>query len=250
MEQSKSNLIVDLVGESWAGVIGDEFSKEYMAKVSAKVKWERGRTQVCPEPEDVFRAYKLTPFDKVKVVIIGQDPYYNGAADGLAFSFKDGRKIGGLQSLDVIFMELERDVMFGLYLDMNYDLSWLAEQGVFLLNTILTVERNKPLSHQSFGWQRFTGMTIANIIKHKENVVFMLWGSEAKNFYTKVVNELFLDDSKHLILTAVHPAYDLRNYNINMPDYKPNYPNTFYGCSHFSKANKYLEENGIKRIKW
>lgn len=243
--------IQEQLGEEWWEVLKDEFSKEYLQQLAAFISYKRKSLIIYPDKEDTFRAFRSTPFSDVKVVIIGQDPYHNGKADGLAFSYKDGLPdpvVGQLQSLDMVWREMERDVQFGLYLSFDYDLSWLAEQGVLLLNTILTVYKGKPNSHKKFGWQKFTAMAIKELMEDERPKVFMLWGKEAQDFFKKIETH-FMVIHNHLILTAPHPASDLYKLN-KIQELEPDYPNTFAGCGHFSKCNEYLKENKIEQIRW
>ena len=189
--------------------------KEYMDK------------EIYPEPKNVFNAFDLCPFDEVKVVILGQDPYHGkGQAHGLAFSVPEG--IAPPPSLQNIFKEIESDIGSE---NMSTDLTRWAQQGVFLLNSILTVIARSPTSHSDSGWEVFTDFVIKRLSDKREHLVFMLWGSFAKS------KSSYIDQSKHLILEAVHPSPLSAN-------------NGFFGCKHFSKANKYLEENGLEPIDW
>ena len=189
--------------------------KEYMDK------------EIYPEPKNVFNAFDLCPFDEVKVVILGQDPYHGkGQAHGLAFSVPEG--IAPPPSLQNIFKEIESDIGSE---NTSTDLTRWAQQGVFLLNSILTVIARSPTSHSDSGWEVFTDFVIKRLSDKREHLVFMLWGSFAKS------KSSYIDQSKHLILEAVHPSPLSAN-------------NGFFGCKHFSKANKYLEENKLEPIDW
>ena len=183
---------------------------------------------IYPHPKKIFNAFNLCPFDKVRVVILGQDPYHGkGQAHGLSFSVEKG--VPKPPSLQNILKEIQDDV--GVPIPENGDLSRLAEQGVFLLNSILTVEAGKPGSHASIGWEAFTDQMIELLSYEKEHLVFLLWGNYAKN---KIG---LIDAAKHCILRAPHPS--------------PFSAHTgFMGCKHFSKTNKYLEENSLKPIEW
>jgi uracil-DNA glycosylase len=248
--------MAERLGESWYKILQSEVRSERFFNLAKWVAIKRQGTIVYPEPEDLFKAYKLSPFDKTRVVIIGQDPYHDGCADGLCFSYKLGKKPPGKRkSLDIIFDEIEEDIKFGMYLSQDYDLKWLAEQGVFMLNTILTVQRNMPLSHSkrtlksNYGWEDFTGLSIAALANDERPKVFMLWGSEAKNAF-KVITEYFgIKDKGHLVLSAPHPAFDVRIVN-DFGDVKPNYPETFRGCKHFSQCNEYLKYYYNQEIIW
>jgi uracil-DNA glycosylase len=238
------------VGEHWYQILKEEFSKEYFINLGKWISYTRESKTIYPESEDVFRAFKLTPFNKVKVVILGQDPYYNGQADGLAFSYKDGESLGNTkQSLDILWEEMERDVQFGLYLSFDKDLEWLAEQGVFLLNTVLTVFRNQANSHANKGWEKFTMMSLYMIMKHHKNIVFLLWGSKALQTYNKVAVHFPFNENNHFTLEAPHPAADLYKRD-GLGMVIPDYPNTFAGCGHFSKCNQILKEHNIEEIRW
>jgi uracil-DNA glycosylase len=183
---------------------------------------------IYPSEENIFSAFNLTPFSEVKVVILGQDPYHGeGQAHGLCFSVKKDTLLP--PSLRNIFKEISED----LKIDMpkyNGDLTSWAQQGVFLLNTILTVEKDQPASHRQLGWEYFTDKVISILNQEKKHVVFLLWGNEAKK------KSLLIDSSKHLILESGHPS--------------PLSVRFFRGNKHFSRCNKYLIENGIKPIDW
>lgn len=227
-----------LIGEEWYEVMKDEFDKPYFKKISAWIKHRRENIfspKVYPKVEETFRAFQVTPFSQVKVVILGQDPYYSGVANGIAFATNNGLKIP--PSLKVIFDELENDVKFGLYLDQDYTLMTWAKQGVFWLNTILTVESGKPKSHANIGWEKFILRVLRELTCDVERKkVFMLWGNNAKR-YRKTI-----DNAGHLILEASHPQAE---------NYADEYgKGGFLGCRHFSKANEFLEEQGIETIKW
>jgi len=218
--------------DGWTDLLHQEFEKSYMKKVMKTLKHERKKTTVHPSSHQVFRAFQKTPLEEVKVIIIGQDPYTHEAANGLAFSYD-----GGYQeipaSLKNIFDELERDL--GLQtLTHNPDLTRWAEQGVLLLNTVLTVRHGQPSSHSNIGWQQFTRRVI-EIVGHEKArfKVFLLWGNHAQSFLDKGYIDLF----SHVGLRASHPSP--RSAHLS-----------FKGCSHFSKANTLLEENGYKPIQW
>jgi len=241
----------EIIGESWAKVIGSEFQKEYMQKLSAGLRQTRENKLkvIYPESEDVFKALKLCPFDKVKVVIIGKEPYYQGNADGLAFSYKKGERKGqGVQSLDVILDEIENDVYAGFNVNKDYELEYLAKQGVLLLNAVLTVEKNKPDSHANVGWQQFTSAIIMHILGRIGPKVFMLWGKDAQLIYHEAskFQTIFSDV---FLLKAYHPAYDLHKRD-SFGRITVKYPDGFTGCRHFSKANTFLLANQIGAIDW
>lgn len=247
----------DRLGESWFKVMKSEINDSKFMNLAMWIAQQRETFTIYPEPSDLFKAYKLCPFDKTQVVIIGQDPYHDGLADGLCFSYKDGmRPPGKKKSLDIIFQELEDDVKFGLYLDQDYDLKWLAEQGVFMINTVLTVRRGLPLSHSkrtlkcNYGWEDFTARSIMYLLKNERPKVFMLWGSEAQKIFKIVVDYFGIKNHGHKILEATHPAFDVRLCN-QFGEIKPNYPETFLGCKHFSQATEYLDYYyTTEKIRW
>jgi uracil-DNA glycosylase len=182
---------------------------------------------VYPAGGLIFNAFDTTPFQDVKVVILGQDPYHNpGEAMGLSFSVPQGIKTP--PSLQNIYKEINADL--ALSIPTHGDLTSWAEQGVFLLNAILTVEKNLPASHQKIGWQFFTDAIIKKLSTERAGIVFMLWGNFAKK------KKELIDTSKHLVLEAAHPS--------------PLAGGAFFGCKHFSQANDYLKKNGAKTIDW
>lgn len=216
------------IEESWKKVLKDEFEKDYFKKLSQFVKNEYLNSTVFPNPKNIFKAFEITPFDKVKVVIIGQDPYHGlGQANGLCFAVSDGQKLP--PSLVNIFKEIESDLKIETI--KNGDLSRWAKQGVFLLNSVLTVKANSPASHQGLGWETFTTAVIEKLSEQKENLVFILWGNYAKQ------KGQVIDRSKHLVLESPHPSPFSANSG-------------FFGCKHFSKTDKYLKEKGLIGIDW
>ncbi len=225
MDNSKGKINIE---EGWYEKLKDFFHTETWNGLSLFVKEEYKNKKVFPPPKEIFNAYNLCPFDKVKVVILGQDPYHNqGQAHGLSFSVKEN--IQSPPSLQNIFKEMKNDVNKQ---DANCsDLTYLAEQGVFLLNSILTVEAHKPQSHSGKGWEDFTDEAIKILSKEKQNLVFLLWGNYAKS------KASLIDENKHLILQSVHPSPFSAN-------------NGFFGCKHFSKTNDYLQKHNIEPIKW
>jgi uracil-DNA glycosylase len=213
---------------SWKEQLNEEFDKEYFIQLTDFVRKEYSTKQVFPSANNIFNAFELCPFDQVKVVIIGQDPYHGiGQAHGLCFSVDDG--IAFPPSLLNIFKEIERDLAKPLPKTGN--LSQWAKQGVLLLNATLTVEAHKAGSHQGKGWEKFTDAVIRKISDEKDHVVFMLWGNYAQQ------KGAFIDTSKHLVLKTVHPS-PLSAYR------------GFIGCSHFSLANTYLNSHGLNSITW
>ncbi len=214
---------------SWKEEMSEEFSKPYFAQIASFLKTEKkaGKIIYPPGPQ-IFNAFQYTPFNEVKVVIIGQDPYHNpGQANGLCFSVAD--KVAPPPSLVNIFKELVDDVEVAPPKSGNLE-KW-ARQGVLLLNASLTVEENKPMSHSKIGWDIFTDQVIRHVSDHRDHVVFMLWGRFAQN------KEVLINTAKHKILKAAHPS-PLSAYN------------GFVGCKHFSKANYWLREMGEKTIDW
>ena len=213
---------------SWKEKLSGEFEKPYFEKLTGFVKDEikNGKTIFPPGPL-IFNAFRLTPFDKVKVVILGQDPYHNpGEAMGLCFSVP--RDIKMPPSLKNIYKEIYTDT--GEEMPGHGDLTDWAEQGVFLLNAILTVEKNKAGSHKDIGWQTFTDAVIHALSSYRQHLVFLLWGNFAKS------KKQLIDTSKHLVLEAAHPS--------------PLAGGAFFGCRHFSQANNYLRQNGISPVTW
>ncbi len=216
------------IDESWKKILKDEFEKEYFADIKKNLvqEIEAGKT-IYPPGKLIFNAFDSTPFDKLKVVIIGQDPYHGkGQAMGLCFSVPKGIAVPA--SLKRIYKELNADV--GTTIPNHGDLTKWTEQGVFLINTVLTVEAGKPGSHRKIGWLDFTNAVIKNISDKKKGVVFLLWGNYAKE------KRSLIDTSKHHVLESAHPS--------------PLAGNRFFGNHHFSKTNKILEEQGLKPIDW
>lgn len=213
---------------SWKVVLEEEFNKPYFETLAAFLKEEKAKhTVIYPPGSLIFQAFNMTPFDRVKVVVLGQDPYHNpGEAMGLCFSVPKGIRIP--PSLQNIYKELQNDV--GVSIPSHGDLSRWAENGVFLLNAMLTVEKNKPGSHQSIGWQLFTDRVIQLLSEKRQGLVFLLWG----NFARKKAG--LIDASRHLILEAAHPS--------------PLAKGAFFGCKHFSKANAYLQSQGKSPVDW
>ncbi len=213
---------------SWKEVLADEFEKPYFSLLTSFVRKEYQTKQIFPPASLIFNAFNLCPFDKVKVVIIGQDPYHEvGQAHGLCFSVNDGVKFP--PSLVNIFKEIERD--YGKPMPQSGNLVRWANQGVFLLNATLTVCQGAAGSHQNKGWEEFTDRVIKEISERKKHVVFLLWGSYAQR------KGLVIDEKKHLVLKAVHPS-PLSAYR------------GFIGCGHFRKANEYLTQHGETPIEW
>ncbi len=221
------------IEDSWKAVfLEDEFAKPYFKDLADFVREEYKSGTIYPKPINIFRAFDLCPFNKVKVVIIGQDPYHGpNQANGLCFAVggTGGVEVAMPPSLKNIFKEIESDI--GIAPENNGDLSRWAKQGVLLLNATLTVRSNTPGSHQKKGWEEFTDAVIEKLSNEKSGLVFMLWGNYAKKKGEKI------DRKKHLVLEAQHPS-PFSAYN------------GFFGCKHFSKANKYLKEKGAREIDW
>ena len=216
------------IDESWRQVLQPEFDKPYFELLTNFVRRAYQTTQCFPPAGQIFRAFDLCPFDKVRVVIIGQDPYHDvNQAHGLCFSVQDG--VPAPPSLVNIYKELNRDL--GNPIPTSGNLTHWAEQGVLLLNATLTVEAHKAGSHQGKGWEELTDAAIQALNNQRSNIVFMLWGSYAQR------KGQFIDRRKHLVLTAVHPS-PLSAYR------------GFIGCGHFSQANKYLLQHGQSPIAW
>jgi uracil-DNA glycosylase len=229
----------------------EEFKKEYLQKLAAWLNHIRQSKVVYPDSQDVFRSLKLCPLTDTKVIILGQEPYYQGNADGLAFSYKDGFRAGqGMQALDVIFAEIERDCYDGFQVNMDYQLDYLAKQGVLLLNAVLTVFRGQVGSHKDIGWQNLTTRIIQSLIINQNPKVFMLWGNEAKLTYHKAyANAGYYIRDHNLVLEAYHPAYDLHKRD-SLGRLVLKYPDGFSGCGHFSQANRFLLQNNRMAIDW
>ncbi len=215
---------------TWQEAIGAEKNDSYFQHILAAVKAERQSGQVVyPPANEVFNAFKATEFGQVKVVILGQDPYHGaGQAHGLAFSVRPEVQVP--PSLLNIYKELADDIAGFRIPAHGYLQSW-AEQGVLLLNTVLTVRAGQAHSHASLGWERFTDCVIAQLNQGREHIVFMLWGSHAQK------KGAFIDRNRHLVLTAPHPS-PLSAYR------------GFFGCKHFSQANTYLQAQGEAPIDW
>ena len=212
----------------WREALRSQFDSPYFDALMNALKNTKSEGKIIYPPSQlIFNAYNITPPQHVKIVIIGQDPYHNpDEAMGLSFSVHKGKVIP--PSLKNIYKELTTDVKF---IPPNHgDLSSLATKGVFLLNSVLTVEKNNPGSHKNLGWQHFTDATISYLSDTKQNLVFMLWGNYAKN------KKGLIDNSRHLVLESAHPSPLARN--------------AFQGCRHFSKANEYLIANNIAPIDW
>ena len=213
----------------WQAVLKDEFEKPYFKNLVEFVKSEYTSNKCFPPGKQIFSAFNHTPFNKVKVVIIGQDPYHGpGQAHGLCFSV--GENVAVPPSLKNIFEEIKTDI--GSSLPKNGNLERWADQGVLLLNATLTVRAHQAGSHQNKGWEKFTDSVIEKLSKEREGLVFMLWGGPAKKKGAKV------DASKHLVLNSGHPSPLAANRGY------------WFGNKHFSKTNEYLIDKGEKPIEW
>ena len=225
-EQIKGEVAIE---DGWKQVLQDEFTKPYFASIKTFLKQEKTAGKVIyPPGQLIFNAFNLTPFDKVKVVILGQDPYHGpGQAHGLCFSVQKGVKPP--PSLVNIYKEMRTDL--GLEPPTHGCLQHWAEQGVFLLNAMLTVEKDLPASHQKIGWQNFTDAAIKALSNNRINLVFILWGA-----YAQQKIEL-IDQTKHLIIKSPHPSPFSADKG-------------FFGSKPFSKTNNWLEQNQIEKINW
>lgn len=216
------------ITNDWKNPLEGEFHKPYYKELYQKVREEYNARAVFPSADDIFNAFHLTPLKDVKVVILGQDPYHNdGQAHGLCFSVKPDVDIP--PSLQNIYQELHSDM--GCYIpDNGYLVKW-AEQGVLLLNTVLTVRAHQANSHRGIGWEQFTDAVIRAVNEVDHPVVFLLWGRPAQ------AKKSMLTNKRHLILEAPHPS-PLSAYR------------GFFGCGHFSKTNEFLQQNGLEPIDW
>lgn len=217
------------IENSWKAVLQDEFSQPYFSNIVQTLRQEKSHHEIIyPPGKLIFHAFDKTPFDKVKCVILGQDPYHGpGQAHGLCFSVNDGVKPP--PSLINIFKELHEDT--GLPIPKSGNLEKWAENGVLLLNAILTVKAHQPASHSRIGWEQFTDTVIRKISDEKTGVVFLLWGSFARQKKT------LIDTHKHFVLEAAHPSPFSAS-------------NGFFGCRHFSKTNEILQRENKKPIDW
>jgi len=215
---------------SWKEVLKNEFTKPYFLEIVTFLKIEKNAGKIIYPPGPlIFNAFNQTPFNKVRVVIIGQDPYHNpGQAHGLSFSVPNGIKPP--PSLVNIYKEIQKDL--GIPMPAGYgNLTNWAQQGVLLLNAILTVRANEPASHSKIGWMNFTDTVISKISDEKKGVIFLLWGKFAQE------KQLLIDETKHFVLKAAHPSPFSADKG-------------FFGCKHFSKANELLTDQGLPPINW
>lgn len=216
------------IEESWKRELAEEWEKDYFVRLTQFVREEYATKQIFPPGRQIFAAFNSTPFHEVKVAILGQDPYHDvGQANGLCFSVNDGIQFP--PSLRNIFKEIESDI--GTPVPQSGDLSRWAKQGVLLLNATLTVEAHRAGSHQRHGWEQFTDSVIAHLAEHRDNLVFILWGSYA------IGKGAFIDRNRHLVLTSVHPSPLSAHRG-------------FFGNHHFSRTNQYLIEHGKTPIEW
>lgn len=212
---------------SWKEILHGEFTKEYWQTLTMQVRQQYLTATVYPQPKDIFRAFNLCPFDKVKVVIVGQDPYHGqNQANGLCFAVNDGITLP--PSLKNIYKEIQNDL--GISPLPSGDLSRWAKQGVLMLNSVLTVMAGRPASHSGIGWEQFTDAVITALNSRREHIVYMLWGKYAQS------KGSVIDRSKNLVLTSAHPS--------------PYSATLFFGNHHFSTCNKYLQEHGMTPIDW
>ena len=216
------------IDSSWKSRLANEFEAPYFEQLTNFVRDAYTHHQIFPPAKLIFNAFDLCPFDQVKVVIIGQDPYHGlGQAHGLSFSVNENMPLP--PSLKNIYQEIRSDL--GIQPLSHGNLERWAKQGVLLLNATLTVQANLAGSHQKKGWETFTDSAIKAVANEKEHVVFLLWGNYAQQ------KAQYIDRTKHLVLTAVHPSPLSAHRG-------------FFGCKHFSQANQYLKEHGLEPINW
>lgn len=216
------------IEDSWKQLLKNEFEQPYFQSISAFLRKEIAAGKIIyPPGKLIFNAFDTTPVTEVKIVVLGQDPYHNpGQAMGMSFSVP--RNVRTPASLKTIYKEMHDDV--GCPIADHGDLTKWADQGVLLLNAMLTVEKNNAGSHKNIGWQTFTDAVLRRLSEERENLVFMLWGNFAKK------KKHLIDGKKHLILEAAHPSPLARG--------------AYYGSKHFSQANAYLKKHGVKEIDW
>lgn len=218
--------MIQLIGNKWDEVLAEEYQKEYFKKIILYINKAYKERPIFPPKNYILRALSLTDYDNVKVVILGQDPYHGvGEANGLAFSVNNGVKLP--PSLKNIYKELKDDL--NIEISNKGDLTCWAKEGVLLLNSVLTVEKDRPASHKNLGWQNFTDAIIKKVNDKKQPVVFILWGNFARSKKSLITNP------KHLILESTHPSPFSSN-------------NGFFGSRPFSKTNNFLRKNNIKEI--
>lgn len=216
------------IQNDWLEPLSPEFRKPYYSNLYKKIREEYSTRQIFPPSDEIFTAFELTPLSDVKVVILGQDPYHgDGQAHGLCFSVKPD--VETPPSLVNIYKELNSDL--GCYIPNNGYLTKWAKQGVLMLNTVLTVRAHQANSHRGIGWEEFTDAAIRILNEQDRPIVYLLWGKPAQ------MKKSMLNNPKHLILEAPHPS-PLSAYR------------GFFGCQHFSKANEFLQENGLEPVDW
>ena len=216
-----------MIGNDWDKVLEEEYNKDYFLKIKDTIRKEYKRKVIFPPADRVFYAFRMTSYKDTRVVILGQDPYHGvGEANGLCFSVNEGIKMP--PSLKNIYKELYNDL--GIK-KVSTDLSDWAKSGVLLLNSVLTVEKDKPASHKFVGWEEFTDSVIKKLNDKEDSVVFILWGNFAKS------KSKYITNSRHLVISSSHPSPFSVNYG-------------FYGSKPFSRANEFLRKNGLNEIDW
>lgn len=218
------------IEKSWYSALEEEFTKEYFERLTDFVKSEYEKVIVYPNPKNIFKAFELCPFESVRVVIVGQDPYHGrGQAQGLCFSVKSG--VAQPPSLKNIFKEIQDSTGKKSACEVTGDLSYWAEQGVLLLNATLTVRAGQAGSHQGKGWEQFTDAVVQALSKKREGLVYLLWGKYAQQKCTAI------DRTKNLVLTAPHPS----PFSVQ---------SGFFGCNHFAQTNEYLVQKDEMPVVW
>ena len=219
---------MELIGNTWDEILNEEYHKEYFKNIVKFINKEYQIKEIYPPKNRILRSLNLTDYNDVKVVILGQDPYHGiGEANGLCFAVSNGIKLP--PSLKNIYKELYNDL--GIPISNVGNLECWAKEGVLLLNTVLTVEKDKPASHKNIGWENFTDAIIKKINEKTTPVVFVLWGNFAKS------KKKFITNPKHLVIESAHPSPFSANYG-------------FFGSKPFSKTNEFLKQNNIKEIDW
>ena len=217
-----------MIGNSWDEILKDEYQKDYFKNIAMFINKEYREKTIFPPKSNILRAFKLTDYDNVKVVILGQDPYHGiNEANGLAFSVSKGVRLP--PSLQNIYKELYNDL--GIAVSTNGDLEKWAREGVLLLNSVFTVEKDKPASHKNIGWEQFSDEVIKKVNEKNTPVVFILWGNFAKSKAKYITNPI------HLVITSPHPS-PFSAYS------------GFFGSKPFSRTNEFLRKNNIKEIDW
>lgn len=217
---------MQLVGNKWDKILEEEYHKEYFVNIVKYINKAYKERPIFPPKNYILRALSLTDYDNVKVVILGQDPYHGiGEANGLAFSVNNGVKLP--PSLQNIYKELHNDL--GINIPNNGDLTCWAREGILLLNSVLTVEKDRPASHKNLGWEKFTDAIISKVNEKNNPVVFILWGNFAKS------KKSLINNCKHLVIESSHPSPFSCNYG-------------FFGSKPFSRTNEFLKKNNIKEI--